>query len=63
MQDYLTNRKNVITEFKLDKSEDFNLNRYHYYTEIERYLTKLGEENTDRLIVNTYGNSVENRQL
>ena len=63
LEEYLLNRKRVITKFNLKKSSDFNLNRYHYYTEIEKYLNKLSEEYTNRLIVNSYGSSIENRQL
>lgn len=63
IQDYLINRKRVITEFNLTSSADFNFNRYHYFTEIEKYLNKLSEEEPNRLIVNSYGTSIESRQL
>lgn len=63
MEEYLVNKKRVITEFSLKKSRNFNLNKYHFYTEIEKYLKKLSEEYTGRLEVNSYGNSIENRQL
>ena len=63
IEEYLVNRKRVITDFRLEKAADFNLNRYHYYTEIEKYLTKLADEHAERLIVNAYGTSIEARQL
>lgn len=63
LEEYLVNRKRVITDFNLEKAADFQLNRYHHYTEIEKYLNKLSDEHTERLIVNSYGTSIEARQL
>lgn len=63
MEEYLVNRKRVATEFRLDKASDFDLNRYHFNTEIEKYLIKLADEQTGRLIVKPYGSSIEARTL
>lgn len=63
LEEYLVNRKRVATEFRLDRASDFDVNRYHYFSEIEKYLIKLADEQTERLIVANYGTSIEARQL
>lgn len=61
VEEYLVNGKRP--EFRLDRASDFDLNHYHNHTEIEKYLIKLADEQSERLSVATYGTSFESRQL
>jgi len=62
LENQLNNQKRVVTDFKLEKSSDFDLNRYHYFKDIEEYLRLLSNE-TNKLVLDSYGTSIENRQL